>query len=169
MINKLEKENFGLKLKIHFLEEGMAKRGPEFNRVAVEENAELKVTIKTTERDLRRYKKSLLQAERDLETCQLQLQELRQNSKSRQADDALQKELDWAREQLESKDSQINDLKDELKAAGSKDSDEISKLREEIDSLEFALREKDRLLDDRDEEIENLKDKAAEDSPVAEL
>ena len=169
MINKLEKENFGLKLKIHFLEEGMAKRGPEFNRVAVEENAELKVTIKTTERDLRRYKKSLLQAERDLETCQLQLQELRQNSKSRQADDALQKELDWAREQLESKDSQINDLKDELKAAGSKDSDEISKLREEIDSLEFALREKDRLLDDRDEEIETLKDKAAEDSPVAEL
>lgn len=169
VINKLEKENFGLKLRIHCMEDALTKRGSEYNRVALEENAELKVTTSTMKRNLSRYKKSLFQTERDLEACQQQLQELRQKSRSKQADDALQKELDRTREQLESKDSQVNDLEDELKAARSNDSDDVRKLREEVDSLEFTIREKDRLLDDRDEEIENLKDKAAEDSPVAEL
>ncbi|KAL1959797.1 hypothetical protein VTO42DRAFT_942 [Malbranchea cinnamomea] len=170
MINKLDKENFGLKLKIHYLEQALEKRGPEFNRAALAENTELKIAKVTMQRDLQRYKKSLLHAERDLEACQLQLQELRQNSRAKGADDTIQRELEWMCDELESKDLEINALREDIKAAKSLQSDEIEKLREEVESLEFTVREKDRLLDDRDEEIEDLKQKESEaNNSLAEL
>ncbi|KAG9236057.1 microtubule associated-domain-containing protein, partial [Amylocarpus encephaloides] len=43
VIDKIEKENFGLKLKIHFLEEALRKAGPGFSEAALKENTELKV------------------------------------------------------------------------------------------------------------------------------
>ncbi|KAI1117755.1 microtubule associated-domain-containing protein [Nemania sp. NC0429] len=43
VIDKIEKENFGLKLKIHFLEEALRKTGPGFSEATVKENTELKV------------------------------------------------------------------------------------------------------------------------------
>ncbi|KAI1438051.1 microtubule associated-domain-containing protein [Xylaria sp. CBS 124048] len=43
VIDKIEKENFGLKLKIHFLEEALSKAGPGFSEAALKENTELKV------------------------------------------------------------------------------------------------------------------------------
>ncbi|KAK3391573.1 microtubule associated-domain-containing protein, partial [Sordaria brevicollis] len=43
VVNKIEKENFGLKLKIHFLEEALRKAGPGFSEAALKENTELKV------------------------------------------------------------------------------------------------------------------------------
>ncbi|KAI0799323.1 microtubule associated-domain-containing protein [Xylaria sp. FL0064] len=43
VIDKIEKENFGLKLKIHFLEEALRKTGPGFSEAALQENTELKV------------------------------------------------------------------------------------------------------------------------------
>ncbi|KAI1751077.1 microtubule associated-domain-containing protein [Xylaria castorea] len=43
VIDKIEKENFGLKLKIHFLEEALRKTGPGFSEAALKENTDLKV------------------------------------------------------------------------------------------------------------------------------
>ncbi|KAH8661399.1 microtubule associated-domain-containing protein, partial [Tricladium varicosporioides] len=43
VIDKIEKENFGLKLKIHFLEEALRKAGPGFSEAALKENTDLKV------------------------------------------------------------------------------------------------------------------------------
>ena len=43
IINKVEKENFGLKSKMHFLEETLRKAGPDFNAAALKENTDLKV------------------------------------------------------------------------------------------------------------------------------
>ncbi|KAI0871119.1 microtubule associated-domain-containing protein [Hypoxylon argillaceum] len=48
VIDKIEKENFGLKLKIHFLEEALRKSGPGFSEATVKENTDLKVDKKHT-------------------------------------------------------------------------------------------------------------------------
>ncbi|KAG9243437.1 microtubule associated-domain-containing protein [Calycina marina] len=46
VIDRVEKENFGLKLKIHFLEDALRKAGPGFSEAALKENTELKVDKK---------------------------------------------------------------------------------------------------------------------------
>jgi hypothetical protein len=43
VIDKIEKENFGLKQKIHFLEKALRKAGPGFSAALLKENTDLKV------------------------------------------------------------------------------------------------------------------------------
>ncbi|EEP81973.1 predicted protein [Uncinocarpus reesii 1704] len=170
VINKLDKENFNLKLKIHFLEDKLHKSGPDLNRTALQENIELKVSGKSMERELARCKKSLMRAERKAEACQSELEEFQERWKRKQADGTLQKELSWLKEEAESKDIEIDELREELKAAQNKDSDELQELRDQISDLEYTVREKDRLLDEKESEIEELKDKDShEQSSLAEL
>ncbi|GAD96838.1 hypothetical protein ATEG_01542 [Paecilomyces variotii No. 5] len=158
IIDKLDKDNFGLKLKIHYLQEQLQKAGPEYNQAALQENTELKVTKITMQRDIARYKKNLLQAERELEAYRMQLQELRDKAKRKQLDEEGRREMEWMREEVENRGNQVKELQEELKEVKDKQSDEIEKLRDEVEDLEATVREKDRIIDERDEEIENLKE-----------
>ncbi|TGO68612.1 hypothetical protein BOTNAR_0022g00200 [Botryotinia narcissicola] len=67
VIDRIEKENFGLKLKIHFLEEALRKAGPGFSVAALKENTELKVDKVTMQRELQKFRKTLTAAEKDVE------------------------------------------------------------------------------------------------------
>ncbi|WEW60501.1 hypothetical protein PRK78_005988 [Emydomyces testavorans] len=170
VIDKLDKENWDLKLKVHFLEKKLDQSGPELNRIALKENIELKISGKTMERELYRCKKSLSRAERKAEACQRELESFQEKWKRKQVDGTLQKELDWMREETKSKDMEINELRDELKSIQRKESEELQDLRDQISDLEYTIREKDRLLDEREGEIEDLKEKEQEEnSSVAEL
>ncbi|PYI07509.1 spindle-pole body protein [Aspergillus sclerotiicarbonarius CBS 121057] len=159
MIDQLDKDNFGLKLKIHFLQEQLEKAGPAYNQAALRENTELKVSKLTMQRDISRYKKNLQQAERDLESYRIQFQELRENARGRPTDDTIQREMDLMREEIEARDNQVRELQEELRDAKDSQSQEIEKLRDEIEDLEASVRERDRSLEERDEEIEELKDR----------
>ncbi|KAE8351029.1 hypothetical protein BDV28DRAFT_137975 [Aspergillus coremiiformis] len=159
IIDKLDKDNFGLKLKIHYLQEQLEKAGPSYNQAALRENTELKVSKLTMQRDISRYKKSLQQAERDLEAYRIQFQELREKVRRGQSDDTVQREMDLMREEMESKDSRVKELQEELRDAKDMQSQKIEKLRDEIEDLEASLREKERIIDERDEELEELKDR----------
>ncbi|KAE8369510.1 hypothetical protein BDV27DRAFT_153002 [Aspergillus caelatus] len=170
IIDKLDKDNFGLKLKIHYLQEQLEKAGPSYNQAALKENTELKVSKLTMQRDISRYKKSLQQAERDLEAYRVQFQELREKVRRGQLDETSQREMDLMREELESKDQRVRELQEELRDAKDRQSEEIEKLRDEIEDLEASLREKERTIDERDEELEELKDKdSKEHGALAEL
>ncbi|KAH1661553.1 hypothetical protein KXX15_001140 [Aspergillus fumigatus] len=170
LIDKLDKDNFGLKLKIHYLQEQLQKAGPEYNQAALKENTELKVTKLTMQRDIARYKKSLQQAERDLETYRLQFQEVKEKLRRRQIDETVQQELDLMREEMERKDNRVRELQEELREAKERQSQNLEKLRDEIEDLEAALREKDRTIEAREEEIEELKDRDNKDrDSVSEL
>ncbi|KAK2873778.1 hypothetical protein FQN49_002082 [Arthroderma sp. PD_2] len=170
IINKFDKENFGLKLKIHYLEEQLKKAGPELNQAALKENTELKVTKVTMHRDLHRCKKSLLHAERDLESCQLQLQELREKLSLKQSDTTKQEAIIWMREEMETKEAEIAELREQIRSTESKQAEEAANLREEINELEYTIREKDRRLEEKEEEIENLQSKEAdENANIADL
>ncbi|KAN0069814.1 hypothetical protein V8E54_012120 [Elaphomyces granulatus] len=170
LLDKLEKENFGLKIKIHYLQERLDRAGPEYNKEALKENTELKVANLTMKKDISRYKKSFQEAERELAACRLQLQETREKTKRRQIDETVQREMEWMREEIETRVTQVKDLQEQLKTAKEKGSEEGERLREEVEELEATVRERDRIIEDREEEIDQLKENDGRESgAVAEL
>ncbi|KAG6040242.1 hypothetical protein E4U41_001117 [Claviceps citrina] len=164
VIDRIEKENFGLKLKIHFLEEALRKAGPGFSEAALKENTELKVDKVTMQRELQRYKKHVSTAERDLETYRQQMQELQEKARRKPNDDGQRVKLEQLQNELSAKEATVDDLQRQLDQSRTQD-DQLEKLRDKIEDLEADLREKDRLITERDDQLEDLKDKvgAAED------
>lgn len=151
------------------MEEQLQKAGPEYNNEALKENRELKVLRLTMQRDISRYRKSLQQAEKDLEDYQLQLVELKEKSWREQADQTVQREMDMMREELESRDVELREARDELRQIKDAQSQETDKLRDDIEDLEASSREKDRLLEEREEELEDLKRNAEDNGAASEL
>ncbi|KAI3339327.1 microtubule associated-domain-containing protein, partial [Ustulina deusta] len=167
VIDKIEKENFGLKLKIHFLEEALRKTGPGFSEAALKENTELKVDKVTMQRELSKYKKHLASAEKDLETYQQQILSVQERAKKKYADQNQKAENDALRRRLEDKETEISNLQRQIKRQSQDDddqvgqlNDEISQLRDEIGDLEADLREKDREVSEREDTIDELKTKS---------
>ncbi|KAL9002018.1 MAG: hypothetical protein Q9188_005035 [Gyalolechia gomerana] len=163
IINKIEKENFGLKLKIHFLEESLRKSGPGLNEAALKENTELKVDKVTMQKEIARARKTLERTEREVEDYRKQLQNAHDQTKRKHADKQMLEEVESLKKEIATKDAQIRDLHDDLEHATEKDA-EIEKLRGDLDDLEIDIREKDRLLDDREEELEGLKEQTKQDA-----
>lgn len=172
VIDKIEKENFGLKLKIHFLEEALRKAGPGFSEAALRENTELKVDKVTMQRDLQRYKKTLTSAEKDLEGYRNQIMELQEKAKRRVADESLRGEVDRLRRALEEKEADIDHLQRQLQD-DEKLRDKVEKLEDAVTDLEADIREKDRVINDHEDELEELKEelqrKAADKSQRVEV
>ncbi|KAJ4414789.1 hypothetical protein N0V82_007704 [Gnomoniopsis sp. IMI 355080] len=158
VIDKIEKENFGLKLKIHFLEDALRKTGPGFSEAALKENTELKVDKVTMQRELQRYKKYLTSAEKDLETYREQLAEMQELAKRKQGSHDHSTELDKLQRDLEDKEADIEDLQQQLRS-DRENFDKVEKLQDEIGDLEAELREKERAISDRDDELDTLKAK----------
>ena len=161
VIDKIEKENFGLKLKIHFLEEALRKAGPGFSEAALKENTELKVDKVTMQRELHRYKKHITTAEKEVETYRQQMTELQEKAKRKQDDGTARAEVDSLRQQLEDKEGDLEDLRRQLSESQDSD-DQVQKLRDDISDLEADIRDKDRQITERDDELEDLRDRADE-------
>ncbi|KAL8858407.1 MAG: hypothetical protein Q9178_005088 [Gyalolechia marmorata] len=159
IINKIDKENFGLKLKIHFLEDSLRKAGPGLNAVALKENTELKVDKVTMQKELARARKTLEKTEREVEEFRDRLQKAHDHMKQKHKDKKLLEELDILRKEIATKDSKIQDLHDELIQTTDKDA-EIERLKGDLDDLEIDVQERDRLHDDREDELDSLKEKA---------
>ncbi|EXJ88888.1 hypothetical protein A1O3_01952 [Capronia epimyces CBS 606.96] len=164
IIDKIEKENFGLKMKIHFLEDALSKRGNEFNQAALKENTDLKVNRITMQRELHKFKKNIAQAERDAEIYRLQLEQYKERIRQRQVDEHLRTELESLRSDLQARDNQIKKLEAEKGLTANQEQSEIQKLKDEIEDLQTDLREKDRAIDERDDQIDGLKMKASKES-----
>ncbi|CAG7925917.1 unnamed protein product [Penicillium olsonii] len=168
-LDQLSKDNFNLKLKIHFMDEQLKKIGPETNKEALKENTELKVLKMTMQRDIARYKKNLQLAEKSADEYQLQLAELQGMRWREQADQTVQREMDLMREELEARDNQLREARDELRYAKESQSEVTEKLRDDIEDLEASSREKDRIIEEREEELEELKRNSEENGIASEL
>ncbi|EEH09005.1 calmodulin-binding coil-coil protein [Histoplasma capsulatum G186AR] len=145
VIDKLDKENFGLKLKIHFLEQNFKLSKPEFAQAAIQENTELKVTKLTMERDLHQCKKKKEQAVEDLKELQDEMTDKSFYTKG------LSRQLEEKANRLE---DEINNLRKEHTALEENFQSKIreaAKLEEEVEALKEELSaEKARLQDDLD-------------------
>lgn len=161
VIDRIEKENFGLKLKIHFLEEALRKAGPSFSAAALKENTELKVDKVTMQRELQRYKKHLTSAEKDLETYRQQIIEVQEKAKRKYADEAQRVELERLRQALEEKEQEVEHLQRQAEQTQD-EHDKIENLQDEIGDLEADVRRKDQLISEREDELDDLKEKVDE-------
>lgn len=158
VIDKIEKENFGLKLKIHFLEEALRKAGPGFSEAALKENTDLKVDKVTMQRELQRYKKHLTTAEKDLEKFRQQMAQMQDLAKRKHSSNDHSAELEKLRRDLEDKDADLEDLQQQVRS-DRQNIDELEKLQDEIGDLEADLREKERAISERDDELDELRSK----------
>ena len=152
IINKVEKENFGLKLKIHFLEEALRKAGPEFSEAALKENTDLKVDKVTMQDELRRYRKTLVTAERELEKYRQQVLEAQERARSKHADEGQREELRRLRHALAESDAEVQELREKLESGDSQHAD-VARLKDEMSDLEAELREKNRIVEEQEEEM----------------
>ncbi|KAJ9603634.1 hypothetical protein H2200_011820 [Cladophialophora chaetospira] len=164
IIDKIEKENFGLKMKIHFLEEALSKRGGDFNHAALKENTDLKVNKITMQRELHKFKKHIAQAEKDAEVYRLQLEEFKERIRRKQVDESIRIELESLRSEVKTKEKQISQFESDKGRAEDQEKSTLKKLREDIEDLQADLREKDRAIDERDDQIDALKVKASKES-----
>ncbi|KUI59434.1 Myosin-9 [Cytospora mali] len=158
VIDKIEKENFGLKLKIHFLEEALRKAGPGFSEAALKENTELKVDKVTMQRELQRYKKHLTSAEKDLENFRQQMAQMQELAKRKHSSSDHSAELEKLRRDLEDKDADLEELQQQVHS-DRQNIDELEKLQDEIGDLEADLREKERAISERNDELDDLRSK----------
>jgi len=117
----------------------------------LKENTELKVDKITMQKELHRYRKTLTAAERDLEIYRRQVEEMQDRIKREHADAGQLEELERLRHGLDAKDAEILELRQQFETGGQ--GGDVDKLHDEIGDLEADLREKERLLEDRDDEI----------------
>lgn len=162
IIDRVEKENFGLKLKIHFLEESLRKTGPGLNEAALKENTDLKVDRVTLHRELVRCKKMLSQAERDVDALKRHVEDVQDRAKTKQADMVIKKELETLRKQLDDKEKEIERMRADTLSSEAL-ATEVDRLKASLEEMEADLQEKDRLIDDRDDEIDNVRTSSKED------
>ncbi|TQS38128.1 hypothetical protein Golomagni_01372 [Golovinomyces magnicellulatus] len=149
-VDRIEKENFGLKLKVHFLENALSKAGPEYREQAFKENTELKIDKATMQKELLRFRKTLHAAQKDVESYKQQLTELQENYQRTHVDDKQREELNNLHQILENKEEELNQLKNQQNQGENS--------QEKISELEANLKEKERHLGSQEKEINFLKE-----------
>ncbi|KAJ3856076.1 hypothetical protein EV368DRAFT_33225 [Lentinula lateritia] len=128
-IDSLKKENFDIKLRVHFLEERLAELAPEQMDAALKQNITLKIETHNRGREIKRLKKLLLELERELERLQ----------RSTGNRGARERELEA---KLEERDREIRELR---------------RRRVSIDGGDAALREVEGRNTELEEELENVR------------
>ncbi|PNP56470.1 hypothetical protein THARTR1_03166 [Trichoderma harzianum] len=140
VIDKIEKENFGLKLKIQFLNDALMKSGPGYNEAALKENTELKITT----------------VERDLEKSRHRGLELEESAKKKYANSIdVQTEMDTLRQNLQDRETDIEELQRQI-SEGQDQDDRVETLQDEIEDLKAEIREKEVIITDQEERLDTL-------------
>ncbi|EIN08104.1 hypothetical protein PUNSTDRAFT_69513, partial [Punctularia strigosozonata HHB-11173 SS5] len=65
-IDNLKKENFNIKLRVHFLEERLAQLAPDQVESALKQNIQLKIEVHERGRDLKKMRKVVTELEKEL-------------------------------------------------------------------------------------------------------
>ncbi|KAL7958465.1 hypothetical protein V8C34DRAFT_314088 [Trichoderma compactum] len=139
VIDKIEKENFGLKLKIQFLNDALMKSGPGYNEAALKENTELKVEKVTMQRELQRLKKQITTVEQYAAIEQEAATLLTEIEKLQAANDNLQavnKELQATNSNLQNTNDNLQTSNDNLRANNSNLQATVQELRQKHSGFE---------------------------------
>ncbi|GAA5974673.1 hypothetical protein JCM11641_007052 [Rhodosporidiobolus odoratus] len=158
VIDELKKDNFSLKLKLHFYEQRLEKMAPSSVEQALRENIQLKVEFQTLRPELKRYKKLLLEGNKVIEDLTRQRDELEANAASRGGSrSARERELEKELKRLRERDQDHEEWErkareparevKQLKARGVS-SEELEDLRADNDDLRRHLQDAE---DEREE------------------
>ncbi|KAG0353650.1 hypothetical protein BG005_007088 [Podila minutissima] len=143
VIDELKKDSFGLKLKIYFLEERLAKISPEHVDQALHENIEMKVRLQTMHSELKQYKRLLLEAHAAIEALQNQKNCDQQHGMSEEQEEeyrqAIAERLDL-KSVLKRLSQQVESLENELRAKEAELQNQIGVCDEQADTIEELQR-----------------------------
>jgi hypothetical protein len=159
----LKKENFNIKLKVHFLEERLAELAPDQIEAALKQNINLKIEVQQHRMDLKKQKKLILELEQELERLQ------RGDSRTRDLEERLaerERELKELRRRqgygVESEDKirhlelAVEERSLELRGFR-RTTQEMREMELELDDAREALRLKDQELIRKDMELDNVR------------
>ncbi|KAI0761493.1 hypothetical protein BD413DRAFT_485884 [Trametes elegans] len=144
-IDALKKENFNIKLKVHFLEERLAQLAPDQIDAALKQNINLKIEVQQRGMEMKKLKKLVLELERELD----RLQRGTGGSQSRA------RELE---ERLEERERELRELR-RRRAVGPDDT-ALRELEARNYELEEELENVRALLEENTEELERLRELA---------
>ncbi|KAG9049402.1 hypothetical protein FS837_010342 [Tulasnella sp. UAMH 9824] len=162
LIDMMKKDNFSLKMKVHFLEERLTEMAPEHMEATFKANVRLKVEVHARGAEIKKLKKLVLELEKELS-------ELHERERERSARGPNAAVLERFERELDEKDEEIRELKKRLKVAeGSKLSsssnptlkrlqDDNAALLERQADLEDQLERRRVDLEETNEEMENLR------------
>ncbi|KAN0073860.1 hypothetical protein V8E55_012114 [Tylopilus felleus] len=144
-IDNLKKENFNIKLRVHFLEERLAQLAPDQVDAALKQNVSLKVEVQQRGLELKKLKRLVLELERELERSQKE----RSTASSRDRERDLEAKL-------REREREIRELRGGRMSTVDEDALRRAELRNE--ELEEELENVRGLLEDNVEEIERLRE-----------
>ncbi|KAI0948832.1 hypothetical protein AcV7_009468 [Taiwanofungus camphoratus] len=145
-IDSLKKENFNIKLKVHFLEERLAQLAPDQIDAALKQNINLKIEVQQRGVELKRLKKLVLKLERELE--RLQHGSGGAQSRARELEEKLEereheiRELrrrravgpdDAALRQVEARNAELEEELENVRGLLEENMDEMERLRELVE------------------------------------
>jgi len=146
-IDNLKKENFNIKLKVHFLEERLAQLAPDQVEAALKQNINLKIEVQQRGMELKKVRKLVLELENELQRIQ----------RGDAARSSRERELEVL---LEKREHDIRELRRRLTSESGQD-DAQAALREAEErnvELEDELENVRHLLEENMDELERLKD-----------
>ncbi|KAI5982804.1 hypothetical protein EDD15DRAFT_2179864 [Pisolithus albus] len=149
-IDALKKENFNIKLRVHFLEERLAQLAPDQVDAALKQNVSLKVEVQQRGLELKKLKRLVLELERELERTQRERERVT-SSNSRGTE--REKELEA---RLAERERDLRELrKGRLSTA---DADALRQAEVRNEELEEELENVRALLEENMEELERLRE-----------
>jgi chromosome segregation ATPase len=146
-IDNLKKENFNIKLKVHFLEERLAQLAPDQVEAALKQNINLKIEVQQRGMELKKVRKLVLELENELQ--RIQSGDAARSSRERELEVLLEKrehEIRELRRRLTSESSQ-----DDAQAALREADERNAELEDELENVRH-------LLEENMDELERLKD-----------
>jgi DNA repair exonuclease SbcCD ATPase subunit len=125
-IDKLTKENFDLKLKIHFLDQALQSRSEEGVKELIDKNVQFQTDLANERKDSQNLRRKVRELERKVKEqedniAQLNLQQEEERKKGRDADDddptlqaEMHEEILYLRQQLDHSENKVTTLQEEV-------------------------------------------------------
>ncbi|KZV62762.1 hypothetical protein PENSPDRAFT_758485 [Peniophora sp. CONT] len=146
-IDNLKKENFNIKLKVHFLEERLSQLAPDQIEAALKQNIQLKIEVQERGIELKKMRKLVLELEKELQ--------------HRTQRDLRERELEKALAEREREVRELRRRGGSLSGGsngGGAAEEALREVEERNDELEDELEKVRRLLQENNEELERLQD-----------
>jgi len=140
----LKKENFNIKLRVHFLEERLAQLAPDQIDAALKQNINLKIEVQQRGMEMKKLKKLVLSLEHELERLQRS-----DGNRNRE------RELE---DKLEEREHELNQLRRRKSGNSSMDNAALRDAEARNEELEEELHNARVLLEENMDEIDRLKD-----------
>lgn len=140
----MKKENFNIKLRVHFLEERLAQLAPDQIDAALKQNINLKIEVQQRGMEMKKLKKLVLSLEHELERLQRS-----DGNRNRE------RELE---DKLEEREHELNQLRRRKSGNSSMDNAALRDAEARNEELEEELHNARVLLEENMDEIDRLKD-----------